>query len=160
MKMDPAEIEWSGMDWIDLTQDRVCWTFRFHNMLENAGVTTQVAPSRERLGSTELVQYSLRYVETGVQEIFFLLLYVAFVLYPLRQEVYAILKFEISYENRNVWCERGVALSLSFFVWSWSEFLATDPEARVQFPALPGKKSSGSGTGSTQPHVYNWKATW
>jgi hypothetical protein len=24
MKMDPAEIEWSGMDWIDLTQDRVC----------------------------------------------------------------------------------------------------------------------------------------
>jgi hypothetical protein len=24
-------------------------------------------------------------------------------------------------------------------VW-WSEFLATDPEARVRFPALPGKK--------------------
>jgi hypothetical protein len=22
----------------------------------------------------------------------------------------------------------------------WSEFLATDPEARVRFPALPGKK--------------------
>jgi hypothetical protein len=29
----------------------------------------------------------------------------------------------------------------------WSEFLATDPEARVRFPALPEKKSSGSGTG-------------
>jgi hypothetical protein len=38
----------------------------------------------------------------------------------------------------------------------WSEFLATDPEARVRFPALPGKKkSSGSGTGSTQPLEYN-----
>jgi hypothetical protein len=36
----------------------------------------------------------------------------------------------------------------------WSEFLATDPEARVRFPPLP-KKSSGSGTGSTQPREYN-----
>jgi hypothetical protein len=39
-------------------------------------------------------------------------------------------------------------------VW-WSEFLATDPEARVRFPALPEKKSSGSGTGFTQPREYN-----
>jgi hypothetical protein len=31
----------------------------------------------------------------------------------------------------------------------WSEFLATDPEARVRFPALPEKESIGSGTGST-----------
>jgi hypothetical protein len=38
-------------------------------------------------------------------------------------------------------------------VW-WSEFLATDPEARVRFPALP-KKSSGSRTVSTQPREYN-----
>jgi hypothetical protein len=37
----------------------------------------------------------------------------------------------------------------------WSEFLATHPEARVRFPALPQKKSSGSGTGSTQPREYN-----
>jgi hypothetical protein len=37
----------------------------------------------------------------------------------------------------------------------WSEFLATDPEARVRFPALPEKKSSGSGSGSTQPREYN-----
>jgi hypothetical protein len=29
------------------------------------------------------------------------------------------------------------------------------PEARVRFPALPEKKSSGSGTGSTQPREYN-----
>jgi hypothetical protein len=35
------------------------------------------------------------------------------------------------------------------------EFLATDPEAQVRFPALPEKKSSGSGTGSTQPREYN-----
>jgi hypothetical protein len=39
--------------------------------------------------------------------------------------------------------------------------LATDPEARVQFPALPDflkkrkEKSSGSGTASTQPREYN-----
>jgi hypothetical protein len=38
--------------------------------------------------------------------------------------------------------------------------LATDPEARVRFPALPEQKSSGSGTGSTQPREYNWGATW
>jgi hypothetical protein len=54
--------------------------------------------------------------------------------------------------------------SFASVVW-WSEFLATDPEARVRFPALPdflGKKkehSSGSGTGSTQPREYNWGAT-
>jgi hypothetical protein len=27
-------------------------------------------------------------------------------------------------------------------------------------PALPEKKSGGSGTGSTQPREYNWGATW
>jgi hypothetical protein len=37
----------------------------------------------------------------------------------------------------------------------WSEFLATDPEARARFQALPEKKSNGSGTGSTQPREYN-----
>jgi hypothetical protein len=42
----------------------------------------------------------------------------------------------------------------------WSEFFATDPVARVRFPALPEKKSSESGTGSTQPREYNWGATW
>jgi hypothetical protein len=40
-------------------------------------------------------------------------------------------------------------------VW-WSEFLATDPQSRVRFPALPEeKKSSVSGTGSTQPRENN-----
>jgi hypothetical protein len=37
----------------------------------------------------------------------------------------------------------------------WSEFLATDPEVRVRFPALPDFLSSGSGTRSTQPRQYN-----
>jgi hypothetical protein len=45
-------------------------------------------------------------------------------------------------------------------VW-WSEFLAADPEIRVRFPALPYfLRSSGSGTGSTQPREYNWGAAW
>jgi hypothetical protein len=45
-------------------------------------------------------------------------------------------------------------------VW-WSEFLATDPEVRDRLPALPDfLRSSGSGTGSTQPREYNWGATW
>jgi hypothetical protein len=44
-------------------------------------------------------------------------------------------------------------------LWSseWSEFLATDPEVRVRFPALP-KKSCGSGTGSTQPREYKLRS--
>jgi hypothetical protein len=33
--------------------------------------------------------------------------------------------------------------------------VATDPEARVRFPAIPENKSNGSGTGSTQPREYN-----
>jgi hypothetical protein len=38
--------------------------------------------------------------------------------------------------------------------------LATDPEARVRFPALPkkNKKNSGSGTGSTQPREYKLRS--
>jgi hypothetical protein len=40
-------------------------------------------------------------------------------------------------------------------VW-WSEFLATDPEVWVGFPALPDfLRSSGSGIGFTQPREYN-----
>jgi hypothetical protein len=38
----------------------------------------------------------------------------------------------------------------------WSEFLTTDPEVLVRFPGLPDfLRSSGSGTGSTQPREYN-----
>jgi hypothetical protein len=33
--------------------------------------------------------------------------------------------------------------------------------SRIRFPALPDfLRSSGSGTGSTQPREYNWGATW
>jgi hypothetical protein len=40
-------------------------------------------------------------------------------------------------------------------VW-WSEFLTTDPEVRVRIPALLDfLRSSGPGTGSTQPREYN-----
>jgi hypothetical protein len=47
-------------------------------------------------------------------------------------------------------------------LWSSSqEFLDIDPEVRFRFPAPPDfLKSSGSGTGSTQPREYNWWATW
>jgi hypothetical protein len=45
----------------------------------------------------------------------------------------------------------------------WSsgpEFLVTDPEVRVRFPALPDfLTSSGSGTGLIQPREYNSGAT-
>jgi hypothetical protein len=35
----------------------------------------------------------------------------------------------------------------------WIEFLATDPEVRIRFPALSAcLRSSGPGTESTQPH--------
>jgi hypothetical protein len=38
----------------------------------------------------------------------------------------------------------------------WSEFLVTDLEVRVRFPALPDfQRSSGSETGSTQPREYS-----
>jgi hypothetical protein len=41
-----------------------------------------------------------------------------------------------------------------------SEFLATDPEVRVRFPALPHfLRSSGSGTGSTEPRECNRRTT-
>jgi hypothetical protein len=44
----------------------------------------------------------------------------------------------------------GLRLSL------WSEFVATDPEVLVRFPALPDfLRTRGSGTGSTQPREYN-----
>jgi hypothetical protein len=37
-----------------------------------------------------------------------------------------------------------------------SEYLATDPEVQVRFPALPDfLRSSGSGTGFTQPREYS-----
>jgi hypothetical protein len=41
-------------------------------------------------------------------------------------------------------------------LWSSGQFLVTDPEVRVLFPALQDfPRSSGSGRGSTQPREYN-----
>jgi hypothetical protein len=57
----------------------------------------------------------------------------------------------------------GTSVFFSFKVLCYCSclcLLATDPEARVRFPALPEKKSSWSGTGSTQSREYNWGATW
>jgi hypothetical protein len=47
-------------------------------------------------------------------------------------------------------------IKLTASVVYWSVFLATDPEVRVRFPALPDfLTSSGSGTGPTQFSEYN-----
>jgi hypothetical protein len=59
----------------------------------------------------------------------------------------------------------GICYSSLYSVWTasvvqWSEFLATDPEVQIRFPALPDFLSSGSWTGPTQPREYNWVATW
>jgi hypothetical protein len=55
-------------------------------------------------------------------------------------------------------CASGDVISLSIptaSVVKWSEFLATDPEVRVRFPALPDfLRGSGSGTGSNEPREY------
>jgi hypothetical protein len=40
-------------------------------------------------------------------------------------------------------------------------YLEGYPDVRVRFPALPNFLTrSASGTGSTQPREYNWRATW
>jgi hypothetical protein len=45
--------------------------------------------------------------------------------------------------------------NLVFFSMTASAVLTTDPEVGVRFPALPDfQRSSGSGTGSTQPREY------
>jgi hypothetical protein len=47
------------------------------------------------------------------------------------------------------------------FKFDWSEFLAANPEVWVRFPALANfLRSSGPGTGSTQPHEDKWGATF
>jgi hypothetical protein len=47
-------------------------------------------------------------------------------------------------------------VSVTASVVQWSQFLATDPEVRVRFAALPDfLRSSGSGTGSSQPRELN-----
>jgi hypothetical protein len=59
----------------------------------------------------------------------------------------------VRYElNLHMLCRRKWTASVVY----WSEFLATNPETRVRFPAIPDiLRSSGSGTGSTQLREYN-----
>jgi hypothetical protein len=46
-------------------------------------------------------------------------------------------------------------------VWSCTQSSWLQSKLRVRFPALPDfLRSSGFGTGSTQPLEYNWGATW
>jgi hypothetical protein len=56
IKMDLREIEWDGMNWIDLTQDRDQWralvnTFGFHKMPGTSLVAAQLATSQRGLNS-------------------------------------------------------------------------------------------------------------
>jgi hypothetical protein len=56
-------LEWGGMDWIDLTQDRYQWrslvnterSFGLYKTLGNSSVAAQLAVSQEGLISVELV---------------------------------------------------------------------------------------------------------
>jgi hypothetical protein len=50
----------------------------------------------------------------------------------------------------------GDHIDIKFVTLFTSPFLATDPEVWIRFPALPDiLRSSGSGTGYTQPLEYN-----
>jgi hypothetical protein len=43
----------------------------------------------------------------------------------------------------------------------WPPLWSSGQRSRVRFPALPNfLRSSGSGTGSTQPREDNWGTTW
>jgi hypothetical protein len=56
-RMYLGEIEWEGVDWIDVVQDRDQWRALvcengndgFHKMLENSSVTAQLAARQEGL---------------------------------------------------------------------------------------------------------------
>jgi hypothetical protein len=51
---------------------------------------------------------------------------------------------------------KGITREVTASVVWWSEFLATDPDVWVRFPALPDfLRSSESGTGFTQPRDDN-----
>jgi hypothetical protein len=49
-----------------------------------------------------------------------------------------------------------IYIYITAYVVKWSKFLVIDPEVWVRFLALTDfLRSSGSGTGSTQPREYN-----
>jgi hypothetical protein len=64
IKMDIREIEWGGMDWINLVQDTDklralvnTLIFGFHKMLGNSWVVAQLAAAQEELNSMDLVSW-------------------------------------------------------------------------------------------------------
>jgi hypothetical protein len=80
-----------------------------------------------------------------------------------RQTYLPVLRLGILLELCEVLISKAISTEICvFFLMNYSsEFPATDPEVRVRFPALPDfLRSSGSGTGSTQPREYNYGATW
>ena len=71
--------------------------------------------------------------------------------------------------KRNYWNVKKGTYNFTFhFIRAWpplwssgQSFWLQIQKSRVRFPALPDfLSSSGSGTGSTQPHDVNWGATW
>jgi hypothetical protein len=53
------------------------------------------------------------------------------------------------------WQQRGVFSYTGVYMTASVVTLATDPMVWIQFLTLPDFLSSGSRTGSTQPHEYN-----
>jgi hypothetical protein len=76
-----------------------------------------------------------------------------------RGEFHGVRRLSVHVQARRRQEQRTRSVMIAFpFVLSvvqWSEFLATDPEVWVRFPALPDSpRSIGSGTGCTQPRGY------
>jgi hypothetical protein len=72
-----------------------------------------------------------------------------------RRPLCRVSKFNLS--NKLSWCYSVWPPLLCSGQSSWLQI----QRSRVRFPALPDfLRSSGSGTGSTQPREDNWGATW
>jgi hypothetical protein len=66
------------------------------------------------------------------------------------------IKFDLGYPSNDGSAFYLAFISSDFLCDLVVNILATDPEARVRFQTLPDfLRSSGSGTGSTQPREYN-----
>jgi hypothetical protein len=71
-------------------------------------------------------------------------------------------QFQLNYNNNNDNNNNNnkVSSGVASVIW-WSEFVATNKEVWIRFPALQHfLRRSGSGKGSTHPREYNWGAIW